>query len=273
MLQKAIAFFSLVLIFFGQMEVLYGWATWRRRLVGPGLVVAGLSLFFINAEETVFRGSAGYSMAEFQLTFVDPDDRPVKGIELRVENLEGTNFFYYPVTDYLPGQIPTSDQNGLMAFHHIPQGVEWDVKWVRIDYAFFDTSDVLVGNPQFVCRFLRDGVEVHRIGYSDLCRQGGLYNYPATCPVVKRRRPEPGWPVTELFPHAEDNQDTFDARRQALFDFNHSGKLEREERIVFHQAEWAAMKLEFEQRAQKGGEAEIAFAVVRKQIVIRSRGR
>src|SRR5262249_3065671 len=128
-----------VSILVGVIDTLYGWVSWRRvrwprRLTGPALVLAGASVLQ-SAQSIVWDG--GYPVTEFQLTFVNPDGRPVEGVELRVENREGTNYFYYPVTDYLPGQTPTSDRNGLMEFHHVGRAIEFHGRYTSVGHPFF----------------------------------------------------------------------------------------------------------------------------------------
>ena len=71
-------------------------------------------------------GSYGYLQIEHELTFLDPNGNPIEGVELRVEDQSGKEFFCFPVTDYLPGQTPKSDKDGVIRFHHVSTAVEWD---------------------------------------------------------------------------------------------------------------------------------------------------
>src|SRR4051794_40604074 len=42
---------------------------------------------------------AGFAQEEYRMTFKDRAGRPVRGVQLRVENESGSNFYHFPVTD------------------------------------------------------------------------------------------------------------------------------------------------------------------------------
>ena len=62
-----------------------------------------------SAVARVTAWGAVWEREEYRFTFRDRAGRPVQGVRLRVENRSGTNFYHFPVTDYLPGRVPTSD--------------------------------------------------------------------------------------------------------------------------------------------------------------------
>src|SRR5947208_1820366 len=97
-------------------------------------VILGIAVLLLTLLCSPCRVSDGsYPQAEFQLIFKDSGGKPLEGVELRVEDQEGRNYFHYPVSDYLPGKVPTTGANGAIVFHHVPEGVEFSS---RTTYVF-----------------------------------------------------------------------------------------------------------------------------------------
>jgi hypothetical protein len=237
----------------------------RRWLAIPLLVVLVLVLLGLFLPSPCLIWDGGYGQAEFQLTLTDEGGKPLEGVELRVEDLEGRAYYHYPVTDYLPDRIPTSDRDGLMVFHHVSQACEFS--GMSCDRFGLFRVEVRKG-PQFVCRFLLRGTVVHEVRYGDLDQWGGASD------VVKRRWRQPTWPASELLMKPDEEYDAWHARAFAFFDLNHNGKLEPEEAAAYHAGtslwdEEAAMN---ELRGEPK-EEDMMFPIVRKAIMVRAAGR
>lgn len=86
-------------------------------VVTPSLCVAVLA--FASYQTTRWGGSCSYNQLEYELTFKDSGGNAVEGVELRIEDLRGNQFFWFPVSDYLLGQTPKSDKDGVIRFHHV----------------------------------------------------------------------------------------------------------------------------------------------------------
>jgi hypothetical protein len=106
-------------------------------------------------------GDGGYPQVEWQITFRDAQGLPVPGVRLRVEDLDGHEFFLYPVTDYLPDHIPMSDDAGRMVFHHVTNTVEFSKKTCQV----FFVPIVTHRTPRYICRFLRGDTELTRLPF------------------------------------------------------------------------------------------------------------
>ena len=89
-------------------------------VVGVGLLVA---LLVVGTPMMVWDG--GFGQVEYRVKFVRADGSPTPGVQLRVENEQGTNFFHYPVTDYVDGRVPVSEGDGVLTFHHVSNGPEF----------------------------------------------------------------------------------------------------------------------------------------------------
>jgi hypothetical protein len=235
----------------------------RRRLtVLLCLAVPGLVLLLLCSSMNCLVWDGGYPPAEFQATFTDEGGRPLEGVELRVEDREGHAYFHYPVTDYLPEHVPTSDRHGLMTFHHATHGLEFGGKSCGL-FGFGETKA-----PQYVCRFVFRGEEVYRASYHD------LNDWELSGEPVKRRWREPAWPASQLLMKPGEEYDAWRTRARAFFDLNHNGNLEPEEAAAYraatnYRAEEAA---EAELRGETK-EEDVEFPVLRKAIVVRVPGR
>jgi hypothetical protein len=165
-----------------------GGKNWRA-LRGTCRGTLFVSVVGLCSYTTTVLSVGGFPQDAFQITFVDGPGQPVSGVKLRVENDKGDRFFHYPVTDYLPDQVPTSGKDGVMVFHHVTyRGVEWTGRSALL---FFVVPLGERGAPRYWCRFLRNGEEVHRIPYTDLINTGRTTE-DATW--VKRSWKWPRWP-------------------------------------------------------------------------------
>jgi hypothetical protein len=144
------------------------------RLVGGVLGLLGLAGLFSLC--SAYGWDGGYPYCEYRITFVSPDGKPVQGVRLSVETPAGHVVHFYPVSDFLPDDVPTSGPDGLMVFHHGPtRAVEYG--GTCRGYEPFQVGTCHA--PQYVCRFLRDGREVARRSYVELVRgSGGGYAPP-----------------------------------------------------------------------------------------------
>jgi hypothetical protein len=106
----------------------------------------------------------GYGQGEIEVTFRNPDGVPVPGVRLRVEDEVGRVFFLYPVSDYLPDHVPTSDADGRMVFHHVASGVEFS----GVVELVASREVVVARGPVFICRFLLGDVGRRTQGHAAL---------------------------------------------------------------------------------------------------------
>ncbi len=211
-------------------------------------------------------GDGGYNPNEFQVTFIDQSGKPVEGVELRVEDREGHPYFHYPVTDYLPDQIPTSDRDGVIVFHHVARGLEFSIVWFDL---FFLIPIDEKSAPYYVCRFLHDGKEVHRVPYHEL---DDLHVSWDEAPKVKRIWRWSSWPASQLEQPEKTNGGS-SRERWRTFDVNGNGKMDVEEGPAFT----AAMSFHDEaieaKLSREKPEREIEFRVVRRTFRIQLQGR
>jgi hypothetical protein len=235
------------------------WTTVRRvRGVFFAFVGVGLLAFASCCVCEVWDGS--YRQAEYHITFQDLSGNPVEGIELRVEDREGRDYFHFPVDDYVPGKPPTSDRNGLLVFHHVSRPVELSG---RTYYVLFVVPIQAPGPPTFICRFLYHGQEVYRVPFRDVTRWEVSADQVST---VKRYWQPPPWPEIEVKP--DDGGNGWDDRVKALLDRNGNGRLDPEETAVFRSAERQAYEAESVKRHGVTRDAEIEFVLVRKTVTV-----
>src|SRR5437879_4606711 len=76
----------------------------------------------------------GYLQAEFQFKFMDDQGKPLQGVQLQVKGDDGKAAYCYPVTDFQEGAALTSDENGMLVFHHVSMIPEFGG---RYGYVFF----------------------------------------------------------------------------------------------------------------------------------------
>jgi hypothetical protein len=207
------------------------WATRKARKGVRAFCIALTGAGFVGmlASEIRTIGDGAYPWAEFHITFVGEDGKPVEGVRLCVEDRDGHNSFHYPVTDYLPDQVPTSDRDGLMVFHHAGRGCE--ITTEKVCYLSGLVRVVTRRGPVFLCRFLHQGAEVYRVGFSELDDWPRTWETWETVPKVKRRWKWPAWPMSQLLTGAgpEESLAQWDRRAMRFFDLNGNGKLEPEE--------------------------------------------
>jgi hypothetical protein len=208
-------------------------------------------------------GDGGYGQGEFEITFRNSDGRPVPGIRLRVEDGSGREFFLYPVTDYLPDHVPTSDADGRMVFHHVSNGIEFSGGSCEV---FFVPVPVRRG-PVFICRFLRGDQEVARMPFGELDRWDQFWE---AVPKSKRIWQTPIWPTTELFTQLDESFGQWSNRIRKYYDFDGTGRLSPEAAPAYRAA--TSMKAEEAAIAWLGQgkriESEIEFALVKRTIIV-----
>jgi hypothetical protein len=79
-----------------------GFLWWTKRQARPSVrlalkILTGIGLIGALIPEQRLIWDGGYLDAEFQITFVDERQHPIQGIELRVEDEAGRNYFHFPV--------------------------------------------------------------------------------------------------------------------------------------------------------------------------------
>jgi hypothetical protein len=212
----------------------------------------------LASSSTCIIWDGGFCPAEYRITFRDSGGNAVPGVELRVENGQGSEFFHYPVTDYLPDQIPTSGDDGVLVFHHACySGLEFSG---RCWYLFFVIPMGEQRGPVYVCRFLYRGQEVYRIRYDDL--SAGDWNGNRS---VKRRWKWPDWPYQFLESHHSVSGDWESVRLHA-FDRNGNGRLERDEAVAGDAAVRAHGKTLEARQLGHADEEELDFHLVEKTV-------
>jgi hypothetical protein len=224
------------------------------------LIVFAVTGFFSSAFGIIWDG--GFPQNEFELMFQDQDGKPLRGVELRVEDRQGNIIYRYPVSDYAPNQIPTSDENGTIVFHHVSNGLEFGGH----DWYLFGVIPIRQGAPVYICRFLYENREVYLIEYDELRR--GEKNTEQTA-AVKRQWKPPDWPFSEMGAKPGESLDDVYERTRSLFNVKSNGKFNREAAI----ARGAVMReVERQEDAQKDGKEfveEIEFPVLKKTNTIR----
>jgi hypothetical protein len=235
----------------------------RLRYAGAALLVLGF-LAVVSLLSTIL-WDGGYGQAEFQITFQDADKQSIQGVELRVEDREGHTFYHYPVTDYLPGQIPTSDHDGVMVFHHAGSGIEFSGRcWLLFGLIPVEERR----GPVFICRFLHQGREVYRIRFGELDSLGGTWEQ---MPKVKRRWKRSGWPMSQLLTTEGEDYDGWNSRARKFFDLDGDGKLNPEEGAAYHAGtDWRNEEAAIARLKGEDPEEEMEFPVVRRTLTIRT---
>lgn len=130
------------------------------------VIVIGLLLSFICP---VIVWDGGFSQVEFQITFVDQQTKPINGVTLSVVNYSGATAFGYPVTDYREDSIPTSDDKGVMVFHHVNLSPEYGGKYRMMFFL------IPVGKheaPKYTLHFILSGKEIAHYEYNNYLGTG-----------------------------------------------------------------------------------------------------
>jgi hypothetical protein len=157
---------------------------------------------------------------EYRFTFVGRGGQPVGDVRLRVENESGTNFYHFPVCDYLPGHLPASGPDGVLVFHHAPGNGVGGKVWLLFGLIPVGENS----GPAYVCRFLLDGREVHRVRYHALLDTG--------VQTVRRRWKWPTWPELQEQVYQGVDWDETASNHLRLFDLNENGRIDRDERYA-----------------------------------------
>jgi hypothetical protein len=225
-------------------------------------VLLGICMGLCPSTKTVYDGN--YAPVEFRITFIDGNGTPVKGVELRVDNRQGQNFFLYPVTDYLPDRIPTSNEKGIMVFHHHDD----EIIFSGFDFRLWGAISIEHRPmPYHLCRFVHGGREVYRISYSELSDWEGSRD---TIPHVKVRWRRSGWPIYTFLREQSGVEVDFMVRARQFFDFNRDGELGPEEDVALRAAidapNWDAGIARSQGKDPEEEEAELAL--IEKTVVI-----
>lgn len=238
--------------------------TFGRRLkaVGILLVLLGLLGLLIRPVEL---WDGGYLQAEYQITFQDPNGRPMEGVQLQVEDQRGHIFYHYPVTDFLPDRTPISDADGLMVFRHASDGMEFGGKcWFL--FCFLPVEER--SGPMYVCRFLYRGGEVYRVRYREM--DSWLQGTWDEVEKVKRRWKRPDWPASQLLWPQGEPFDAYHARILKFFDLDSDGKLNPEEGAAYGAGtSWRNEEAAIARLKGEDPEEEMEFPVVRRTVTIR----
>jgi hypothetical protein len=123
------------------------------------LIIIGLVWSFFGIVE-VWDGN--FSQIEYQVSFLDKQRRPVKGVTLAVTDYKEALVYGYPVTDYREDSVPTSNNDGLMTFHHVTLGTEFGGKrrWLFFAIPIGDCEA-----PKYTLHFLLQDKEIIRYEY------------------------------------------------------------------------------------------------------------
>jgi hypothetical protein len=185
-------------------------------------------------------------------------------VELRVQNANGNDFFCFPVTDFVPGQSPTSDKQGVMRFHHVSTAVEWDEHGWSLFWVYGVQT---TRSPEYVCRFFHRGKEIHRVAYENLQSwdwNGGWEDVPK----VKRR-----WDWSQMIPNqirykANESDDDNRARLARFFHLENGNRPNREGLVACRNS---CRLLERNMRNVNNGEPneELEFPVIKRTITIK----
>jgi hypothetical protein len=229
-----------------------------------GAIVAVLA--FASYKTTFWGGSCGYHQLEYELTFKDSSGNLIEGVQLKVEDQRGNPFFCFPVTDCSPDQIPKSDQHGVMRFHHVNNAVEWDnYGWLLFWVIPIQTTK----SPVYICRFLHDGREVHRVPYGALPHWDWPDRGWQEVPKVKRR-----WNWSVMMPadfvfRENDNYETYQSRLALFFHQGGDEKPSRESIIAFRNANRLPYSLDRGFSPTKESFEDIEFPVIRRTITVK----
>ncbi|MBX7073319.1 MAG: hypothetical protein K1X71_09240 [Pirellulales bacterium] len=191
----------------------------RKRLF---LIIAGISALAaaLVGGMPVMVWDGGFGQVEYQIRFVDSEGAPIPGVQLRVENEQGANFFHYPVTDYAEGRAPASGDDGVLTFHHVGGGPEFSgrcTEWFGICFGECNA-------PIFICRFLLDGKEVYRSKFNDMNANATqqqvlrVWNHMDWLPVRRE-----GETIMDVYVRESDHRDRDD-----------NGDVDRGEQAAFH---------------------------------------
>jgi hypothetical protein len=143
-------------------------STGKWMLLARVTLYAALTVLIIGVASYIFgqiSWDGGYASAEYQIVFSDRDGNPLPGVTLRVHD-ESIYRFDYPVTDLRVLRAPTSDENGLLTFHHVSRGIEFGgTIWNLFFLIKVEKTPPL---PVYHCKFFHDHREIYSVKYDDL---------------------------------------------------------------------------------------------------------
>lgn len=117
------------------------------------------ALAYISYHTSRVWSCGSFLEGRFSIRIVDEKGRPIEGVNMWVSHITGGLAYGYPVTDFVPGLMPTSDRNGMLLFHHFHgKGPEFcgstrSLFW----YIPIDDDDP----PDYKLRFSRKGYVSH----------------------------------------------------------------------------------------------------------------
>jgi hypothetical protein len=225
-------------------------------------IVFGLFGFFSSCMGRLWDG--GFPQEEFEISFRDADGNAIQGVEPRVEDRKGRPFYFYPVSDYAPDSAPTSDENGMMIYHHVSRsGLEFS----GFDGHLFFIIPIGDGPPEYICRFLRDGKEMYRVPYHKLRRRDAVGESGS---VVTRQWKTPQSLVSLFQTNSEESVEQTRARIESFFHVDSNGKSSREAGIAYH---WAREEVYPDDGPthplRMSREGDEKFFVIRRTIIVR----
>jgi hypothetical protein len=225
------------------------------------VIAVGLLLccLFLPVRCMVWDG--GFPQFECRISFRDATGQPVEGVALRVETQAGGNCYFYPVTDYVPDDVPVSDKSGVLVFHHVSDFLEFGGKDCASILGIQISSSG--GAPKYVCRFFQRGREVHSVWFNEIY-QTIDHKYG---PSVKRHFVCSDWLMREYLSEIKRGGDEASLRMR-LFDCNGDGKLDREEHIAARVSERTMGYFERPEDKLKRREQEVEFAEIELQVTI-----
>jgi hypothetical protein len=138
-----------------------------HRIARVIIVLIAVSLLIaLSCRAMIWEGC--FETAEFQITFVNEDGEPLKGVSLRVLDETRHESFHFPVTDFSPQKEPCSDNAGVVTFHHITtRATEFSG---RCRYCLFVIPITNQGckPPQFTCCFFHHGQQMCELSFEAL---------------------------------------------------------------------------------------------------------
>ena len=152
----------------------------KKTVLIIALAIAGLALASLARKE-VWDG--GFQQVEYRVTFLDKDSRPLKGVQLRVFDSQGKTTFGYPITDFTDESPPSSDENGMMIFHHVGLSPEFGGSCQQLFFVFpVGKCDA----PKYTVQFLLSNRPVASFDYTDLEAPGREVEWK-NLPIAKRK--------------------------------------------------------------------------------------
>ena len=136
----------------------------RKTLVITFTVVLFMLVALLGLHGTyteIWDGS--YPRVACEFTFTDASGKPIEGVMLQVERASGAIRHHWPIDDFYPGHIPTSNQDGVLQFHccgHPFGGT------CHTYFHFIRVGDC--GAPEYNCRFFYGSDEIHRVAFNEL---------------------------------------------------------------------------------------------------------